>query len=113
MTWSILKFDSNQMDVQLYFEQPLYVSFEDEADVLVAHFADEELFITENGIKILPDNRTLRRQLRRQLPASAQGVQDTIESSAENTKMTTILILAGNIFLSVGLQQLFSMISAL
>lgn len=40
------------MEIQLIFENPLFISFEKEADVLVINFADEDLFITPDGIKI-------------------------------------------------------------
>ena len=71
MSWSVVKFDANQLDIQLFFDEPLYISFESEADTVVVNFSDEELFISEDGIKILFDDRVLRRKLPRQLPQSA------------------------------------------
>ena len=43
------------------FVDPLYISFEQEPDLLVITFADEDLFITDKGIKIEPWNRVLTR----------------------------------------------------
>ena len=82
MSWSVVKFDANHLDIQLFFEEPLYISFESEADTVVVNFADEELFISEDGIKILPEDRVLRRKLPRQLPESAVSVQETIDGTA-------------------------------
>ena len=50
------------MVIQLYFENAIYVSFE-EPDILVIEFADPDIFISENGIQILPENRRLERKL--------------------------------------------------
>lgn len=82
MTWTIVKFDANQLDIKLEFKEPLYISFESEADTLVVDFADEKLFISEDGIKMLVEDRVLRRKLPRQLPQSAVAVQESIDSTA-------------------------------
>ena len=65
LTWTVVEYGPSYIHLQLVFEQPLYISFELEADVLVVNFQDQDLFITENGIQILPENRILRRNLRR------------------------------------------------
>lgn len=68
MNWSIQNWSPSKIELQLEFERPLYVSFEKEPDFLVVNFADPDLFITENGIQIPVQHRTLRRNLMRQLP---------------------------------------------
>ena len=40
------------IELELKFEQPLSISFEEEPDMLEINFADEDLFITDKGIKI-------------------------------------------------------------
>ena len=50
MDWEIVNISSGKIEIQLYFEKPLYISFEKEPDLLVIKFVDENLFITENGI---------------------------------------------------------------
>lgn len=52
MDWTIENYSASKIELQLVYEKPLYISFEDDPDILVINFADEELFITENGIKI-------------------------------------------------------------
>ncbi len=74
MAWSVIKYEPNSLDIQLDFNDPLYISFEKEPDFLVVKFDDERFFITENGIKILPEDRVLRKSIRRQLPKSAQNL---------------------------------------
>ena len=71
------------MEIQIIFENPLYISYEKEPDVLVINFADENLFITPNGIKIQPEHRTLRRNLSRQLPEQAKELDSLITFSEE------------------------------
>ena len=51
------------MKIQLTFEQPLIVSFETEPDILEIAFADEDLFISQDGIKLSPSNQVIRREL--------------------------------------------------
>ena len=64
MQWEITEFTLSKMVIQLLFETPLYVSLE-RADTLVIEFTDPDLFITQNGIQILPENRRLNRNLMR------------------------------------------------
>lgn len=107
-----MEFSSTKLSIQLDFEQALYVSFE-EADMLVVEFADPDLFLTDDGIRILPENRRLERPLMKQIPNSAKGAQENINSSAESSKSVTSAIMIGNIFLGVGLQTVLDMINAL
>ena len=51
-TWEIINYTKSEIKFQLDFENPLYVSFEEEPDILEISFHDEDLFISENGIKI-------------------------------------------------------------
>ena len=48
----------------MIFDQPLWISFA-EPDLVRIEFADENLFISENGIKIPEDKRVLVRELMR------------------------------------------------
>ena len=48
----------------------MYISFEKEPDILVLRFADENLFVTDKGIQILPEQRTLTRKLMKQFSSS-------------------------------------------
>ena len=62
MSWEVIQFTSNKMIIQLLFETALYVSFE-EPDTVVIEFADPDLFISEQGIQILPEYRKIERKL--------------------------------------------------
>ena len=81
--------------------------------MLVVNFADEELFITKDGIKIQPQDRVLTRKLMRQLPGNAQSLQDKLTAAGEGSKVTTMIILVANLLLAVSLQSIFDMIQAL
>lgn len=48
----------------MIFEQPLWISY-DQPDLVRIEFADENLFISENGIKIPKEKRVLVRELMR------------------------------------------------
>ena len=48
----------------MIYQDPLYISYE-EPDILRIEFADEDLFISENGIKIPKKRRVLLRELMR------------------------------------------------
>ena len=85
MDWTIENYSASKIELQLVYEKPLYISFEDEPDILVINFADEELFITENGIKIQPQYRVLTRKLMRQLPTGAVSLQEALSSAAESS----------------------------
>ena len=61
------------MSIKIDFNDPLYVSFDD-ADIVLVTFLDADLFITETGIKIKPEDRQLSRRIMRQLPDEAQSV---------------------------------------
>lgn len=50
--WQIVKYSGSMIEIELNFLTPLYISFEKEPDILVVDFADEDLFITEQGIRI-------------------------------------------------------------
>ena len=52
------------MTFKLLFAEPLWISYEN-ADTLVIDFADDELFITPEGIKIPEERRILRRKIMR------------------------------------------------
>ena len=54
MDWSVVSQSSSEIELQLAFEQPLYVSFEKEPDKLVIDLFYEEVFISVDGIKIQP-----------------------------------------------------------
>ena len=43
----------------------MYISFEEEPDIIVINFADEDFFITDDGIKIHSEQRVLTRRLMR------------------------------------------------
>ena len=62
MTWEIIEFTPSKMKIQLHFETALFISFE-APDILVIEFADPDIFISEHGIQILPENRIIRRKL--------------------------------------------------
>ena len=62
MSWKIIEFTRSKMVLKLLFETALYVSYE-EPDTLVVEFADPDIFISENGIRILPEDRKLTRKL--------------------------------------------------
>ena len=62
MSWKITEFSPSKMVIQLLFETALFVSFE-APDTLVIEFADPNLFITDKGIQILPENRKIERKL--------------------------------------------------
>ena len=56
MEWSVISQSSSEIELQLAFEQPLYVSFEKEPDKLAIYFFYEDVFISANGIKIQLQN---------------------------------------------------------
>ena len=80
MDWSVVSQSSSEIELQLAFEQPLYVSFEKEPDKLVIDFFYEEVFVSANGIKIQPQNKILTRSLIRQLPSGAVSLQSALSS---------------------------------
>ena len=94
----------------MIFEKPLYISYEDDPDLLVIKFADEELFVTENGIKIQPQDRVLTRNLMRQLPTGAVSLQESLSSAAESSQAAATAIFCANLFLGIGLLEIFNMI---
>ena len=51
MSYEVTEFEGKYMKVQMYFEDPLYVSF-DESDVLKVSFSDPELIVSVNGVAI-------------------------------------------------------------
>ena len=53
------------MEIKIEFENPLFISFELEADSLEITFEDENLFISSEGIMINEQDRTLERKLSR------------------------------------------------
>ena len=70
MSWNVTQITTLSMTIQLTFDEPLGVSYR-EADAIVIEFADIDLFITRQGMRIKPKNRKLRRNLMRQLPPEA------------------------------------------
>ena len=61
--WELLEFTQTMMRINLIFAEPLYISFSEEPDILQIIFADEELFVSENDVKIKPQDRIIRRAL--------------------------------------------------
>ena len=74
INWKIVGYSAGRIEIDLGFLKPLYISFEKEPDTLIVEFADEDLFITDKGIKIQEKHRILSRKLARQLPESAQSL---------------------------------------
>lgn len=79
LTWNVTEYTSDKMTLKLFFDDALYISFE-KADTLVIVFADEELFISEDGIKISEESRILKRKLVRQIPQDKLSVQKKINT---------------------------------
>ena len=100
------------MKLQLTFEFALHISFQ-EADTLVIEFADPDLFVTEHGIRILPEHRRLKKPLKKQIPDDAKATQENINSSADNSKTATTVIMVSQILLGAGLKSVLDMINAL
>ena len=75
--WFVVSIGTQSLVIQLAFEHPLWISYE-EPDLIQITFADEDLFISEDGIKIPAEKRVLTRQLMRQLPVDASDLQDAI-----------------------------------
>ena len=110
MTWDLIEFTTSYVEMQLNFEYATFISYE-EADTLVVEFADPDLFISGNGIKMLPEHRRLTRPLMRQLPDYAKPTQMNINSSAKDSKTITTVILAGNIVMGAGQLNILEMIN--
>ena len=104
---------SSEIELQLTFEQPLYVSFEKEPDKLVIDFFYEEVFISANGIKIKPQNKILTRNLIRQLPLGAVSPQAALSSFGTFLQSAVASLFAANLLLNFGLKEIFSMIEVL
>ena len=103
LDWEIIEYSGNTMKIQLTFEDPIYISHEKEPDTLVITFADEDLFISETGIKIEPEHRTLTRPIVRQLPEENVDTQDSIMSLAGGGDTLTTVLLIFNLVASFGL----------
>ena len=67
MTWEYTEFTQTKMVIQAYFEEPLSISFDD-PNFISIKFSDPDLWISEVGIQMEPDDRLLSRPLMRQLP---------------------------------------------
>ena len=50
--WKIVSYTTSSMVLELDFHTPLYISFEDEPDVLELNFGDQEIFTSAEGISI-------------------------------------------------------------
>ena len=48
--WEMISYTPRSMQIQLVFHTPLYISFEDEPDVLELNFGDPEIFTSSEGI---------------------------------------------------------------
>ena len=46
MSWNVTSLGPSEIQLKLYFKDPLYISFEQEPDTLVINFDDENLFIS-------------------------------------------------------------------
>ena len=100
------------MAIKLLFETALYVSFE-EPDTLVIEFADPDIFISENGIQMLPEDRKIERKLMKQLPQDAKAAQESINAQGDNAQTATTIIMISQFALGVGLKKILDMINAL
>ena len=112
LTWEITEFTSTKMLLQIYFEFAKLISF-NSPDTLVIEFADPDLFISEGGIQMLPKDRRMTRKLMRQLPQEAKPTQTNINSSADDSKKATTVIMALNFLMGFGLKNVIDMINAL
>lgn len=70
LDWIILSKTPSLMKIKLMFEQPLFISYY-KPDIVKVNFADSDLFISTDGIKIPEKNRIIVRELMRQLPDDA------------------------------------------
>ena len=62
-SWLVTKYSVNQIEMEVTYENPLHISFEEEPDILEITFSDENLFISTDGIQIKERHRTLVRKL--------------------------------------------------
>lgn len=85
MSWEIVTMTATEIKLQLTFDDPLFVSFS-KPDTLQVTFYDPDLFITTEGIQILPEDRRIRRPLPSMIPLDKVAVQESINGAASNTK---------------------------
>lgn len=64
LKWEFISRSPELWEIQLDFDEPLNISFE-APDLIEINFADPELFISDNGIKIPQDRRKISRELTR------------------------------------------------
>ena len=91
MSYEVTEFEGKYMKVQMYFEDPLYVSF-DESDVLKVSFSDPELIVSVNGVAIEKNEALKIKKIPRQtrIDEQSQQIVQTIESAAASTTSATI-----------------------
>lgn len=112
MRWNVTEITTRSMSIKIDFNDPLYVSLDD-ADIVLITFLDADLFITETGIRIKPEDRQLSRRIMRQLPDEALSVQIKIDEAIIGAKWTTYAVMALTGAGDVSMQGLFNMVEAL
>lgn len=113
LTWFVKEYTSQQMQIQIEFEKPLFVSNPDNDEIEI-RFESDDVFYDKNGQSLTANSKVLLKNIPRQFPDQATAA--AFEKAAEVADNASTAFLAGNVFLNIVLsasfQYLWDMINA-
>ena len=71
--WTTVSMNKRSLELQMTFENPLYISIQEESEVLAVTFNDGTAFLSEAGLPLSlidEDQLLIERDIPKQLPAS-------------------------------------------
>ena len=95
-TWSLKKFDKDELKLQLYFSTPYEISMYEEHNELKIVFLSPGLFKRESDLRPLPPDTTVSKNLPQQLNAekaeTLKAVAEAIGDSGSGTIILSVLV---------------------
>ena len=131
-SWKAVAFDERSLDLQIYFDNPNFVSMEEDPEYVRVIIRDGSIFVSEDGLPLElaedPDSRRLLAKsnfelskepliLSKKIPVQKPSgeteklVAQALEIAATGSQMVFLGNFAFNLALSASLNQLWSMIN--
>lgn len=110
-TWTIKNINEDGIEIDIKFDQPLFISLGEEPDTLITNFMRNDLFMLPvvEGKEILPNGFSTPITL----PPQMEKVADDIPKPEELTKLLLIFNFLLTFFFGLSASSLVGMINAL
>ena len=115
--WRIMSFRDQELEIDLDFQEPIWVSASQQKDVVRVEFIDQGFFISKQGIPMNFDVKDQTLDTDYEIPTQlSDDLADVLQSAADAAGASTLSLTAGNFVLNIilagSLSSLWQMIES-